>query len=167
MNAAKRAAFGGLFTAAALLCGYIEMLIPLQIGIPGVKLGLSNLVTVILLYTAGVPMAAAVLFARILLSALLFSNGAALLYSLAGGALSFLGMAVLKQKTALPVIAVSAFGGLLHNLGQLAAAALVLRSGALWYYLPVLVFSGILTGFLIGLPGSVLLPRFRKLLMKE
>ncbi len=167
MNAARRVAFGGLFTAAALLCGYIEMLIPLQFGVPGVKLGLSNLVTVLLLYTVGAPMAFAVLLCRILLSALLFSNGMALMYSIAGGVLSFLVMVFLKQKCRLPLFAVSACGGLFHNAGQLAVAALVLQSGAIAFYIPVLCAAGILTGLLIGLLVSILLPRFRKLLEKE
>lgn len=145
----KRIAAVGVFTALAMIFSYIEAILPLNIGIPGVKLGIANIVVVVALYRFGVKEAVGISFVRIFLMGLLFGNLMSLVYSLAGGALSLLGM-IICRRLGLSIIGVSAVGGVLHNLGQLAAAALLLQSLSLTYYLPVLQIAGLVTGILVG-----------------
>ena len=164
MSSGTKIAYGGLFCAAALLCGYIESLFPFSFGIPGIKLGLANAVVVLLLFAWNLPMAVTVSLVRILLSGLLFGNGASLLYSLAGGVFSLAVMAVLHRCGVRSPVPVSAIGGVTHNIGQLLMAALLLKSSAVWFYLPALVAAGAVTGVLIGVICSLLIPRVAPLL---
>lgn len=146
----EKIAYLGLLTALALIASYIELLIPLPIGIPGVKLGLANLVIVWALYSLKPGEALAVNGMRILLVGFLFGNLSMILYSLSGAALSFLCMYLAKRSEVFSVVGVSLIGGVFHNVGQLIAAMLVLETVSLVYYGPVLLLSGLLTGFLIG-----------------
>lgn len=141
----------GLLTALALIASYIECLIPLPIGIPGVKLGLANMVTVWALYTLKPEEALAVNIMRIFLAGFLFGNLSMILYSLAGAALSFACMYLAKKSNLFSVVGVSIIGGITHNLGQLIVAVLVLETVSLIYYGPILLLSGLVTGFLIGI----------------
>lgn len=141
----------GLLTALALIASYIELLIPLPIGIPGVKLGLANLIIVWALYTLRPGEALAVNGMRILLVGFLFGNLSMILYSLAGAVLSFVCMYFAKQSGLFSVIGVSVIGGIAHNIGQILVAMLVLETVSLVYYGPVLLLSGLATGFLIGI----------------
>lgn len=153
-----------MFLALALVAGYLETLVPINLGIPGVKLGLANIVNMILLYTAGFPAAMAIAMARVLLSGLLFANGFAIVYSGAGALLSMLAMAVLKKTGRFSATGVSIAGGVFHNLGQILVAMVVLETGALLYYLPVLIISGLATGLLIGLVSGMLIRRLEPLI---
>ena len=146
----ERIAQLGLLTALALIASYIELLIPLPVGIPGVKLGLANLIIVWSVYTLKPMEALAVNVMRILLAGFMFGNLSMILYSLAGAGLSFLCMCLAKKSGAFSIIGVSVIGGITHNIGQLAAAMLVLETASLAYYGPVLLLSGLATGFLIG-----------------
>ena len=146
----ERIAQLGLLTALALIASYIELLIPLPVGIPGVKLGLANLIIVWSVYTLKPMEALAVNVMRILLAGFMFGNLSMTLYSLAGAGLSFLCMCLAKKSGAFSIIGVSVIGGITHNIGQLAAAMLVLETASLAYYGPVLLLSGLATGFLIG-----------------
>lgn len=119
----KKTAYLGLFLALALICSYIESLIPFYFGIPGVKLGLANIVVVLMLYCTGAKSALAVSVLRILLSGFLFGNMFSILYSLAGGLASFLCMVLLKRSGRFRIISVSAAGGVTHNLGRCAHPA--------------------------------------------
>ena len=130
----RKPAFMGVFLALAMICSYIEMLIPFDFGIPGVKLGLTNIVVVLMLYSIGTKEAFCVSVIRIFLVGILFGNLIGILYSLGGGILSFL-----------------VAGGIAHNIGQILIAALVVSSHYVLYYFPVLLIAGLLTGFLIGL----------------
>ena len=152
----------GMITALAMIFGYIQTLIPLNFGVPGMKLGLSNIVTVTALYVMGAGPALAVTVLRIFLVSMTFGNMAALMYSLAGGLLSFLGMALLKKAKGFSVVGVSILGGALHNTGQLAVAMAVVENIRLASYLPVLLIGGTATGFLIGLASARIIPRLRK-----
>lgn len=156
---AKKTAFCGAMTAFALGISYVEAILPLDLGIPGAKPGLANLVSLFLLFSFGPTEAGAVLLARILLSALLFSGPIPLLYSLAGGVLSFLGMWLLRRTDRFSVTAVSMAGGVLHNVGQLAVAALLLGRATLRAWLPYLLLVGALTGAIVGLLTRLLLNR--------
>ena len=121
----RKPAFMGVFLALAMICSYIEMLIPFDFGIPGVKLGLTNIVVVLMLYSIGTKEAFCVSVIRIFLVGILFGNLIGILYSLGGGILSFLVMALLKKGNHLGCISVSVAGGIAHNIGQILIAALV------------------------------------------
>ena len=122
-----------------------ELLIPVPIGIPGVKLGLANMVTVWVLYALGPVEALAVNGMRILLAGFLFGSLSMILYSLAGAALSFLCMYLAEKSGMFSVT------GVMHNVGQLLVAVCVLETVSLLYYGPVLLAAGLITGLLIGI----------------
>lgn len=145
-----RAVQFGVFTALALLFSYIESLIPFHIGIPGVKLGLANLIIVLALYKTDYKQAYLLSVTRVILAGFLFGNMFSILYSLAGGILSLSMMIFAKRKEGLSVIGVSVVGGVFHNVGQILMAMLVTESWKLLYYLPVLLIFGIITGVVIG-----------------
>lgn len=155
----KKIALYGLFLALALVASYIERLIPLNPGIPGVKLGLSNIVTMVLLYTVGIQAAVLISALRILLSGLLFGSGFAMVYSTAGAALSMIAMAILKKTRRFGYIGVSVAGGVFHNIGQILVAIVVLETSTLIYYLPILIISGLTAGVVIGIISGILIRR--------
>lgn len=154
---AKRVAKVGVFVALAMVFSYIEVLIPFSVGIPGVKLGLANLVIVIGLYWMTPQETFLISMIRILLMGLLFGSGVSLTYSLAGGLLSFCMMLVLKKSKLFSMIGVSIIGGVSHNIGQIIAAAVVLESVKIATYLPVLIVAGIMTGAVIGIVAGRIL----------
>lgn len=158
-----KAAYFGVFTALALIFSYVETLIPIHIGIPGVKLGLANLIVVIALYRMGLREAYVLSVVRVILAGFLFGNLFAILYSLAGGLLSLTVMVFLKKTEKFSVLGVSMAGAVFHNIGQLIMAAIVLESLSITYYLPVLMISGIVTGLLIGIVANEMLKRVRSL----
>ena len=158
-NRKNRAAVFGVFTALALIFSYVELLIPINFGIPGAKLGLANLVIVIVLYKTDWKEALLLSVVRIILAGFLFGNLFGILYSLAGGILSLAVMTLLKKTGAFSVIGVSMAGGVSHNVGQLIIAMLVVETYAVGYYLPVLLVAGLVTGFLIGVAAGEMLKR--------
>ena len=149
-----KVAYLGVFLALALICSYVESLIPFYFGIPGVKLGLTNIVVVLMLYCVGTKEAFAISMLRIVLAGFLFGNLFSILYSLAGGMFSFLVMYLLKRTGKLGVLPVSVAGGMSHNIGQIAVAAFVVENINIFYYLPVLFVAGIVTGLLIGVAAQ-------------
>lgn len=154
-----RAVQFGVFTALALLFSYIESLIPFHIGIPGVKLGLANLIIVVVLYKTEYKQAYLLSVTRVILAGFLFGNLFSILYSLAGGLLSLSMMILAKRKDGYSVIGVSVIGGVFHNVGQILMAMLVTESWKLIYYLPVLLLFGVLTGIVIGVVSKEMLNR--------
>ena len=154
-----RVAVFGVFTALALIFSYVELLIPINFGIPGAKLGLANLVIIIVLYKTDWKEALLLSVVRIVLAGFLFGNLFGILYSLAGGSLSLAVMAFLKRSGAFSIIGVSMAGGVSHNVGQLIMAMLVVETYAVGYYLPVLLIAGLITGTLIGIAGREMLKR--------
>ena len=159
---ARLASFG-VFVALALIFSYIETLIPFQIGIPGGKLGLANLVIVIALYRMPVGEVYLLSGVRVVLTGFLFGNLMSILYSLAGGILSLTVMWGMKRIRSVSILGVSIAGGVFHNIGQLLAAALMVETYGVFSYLPVLLISGLLTGFVIGLAAGEMLKRIRSL----
>ncbi len=147
----KKVARLGIFVALAMVFSYIEVLIPFHFGIPGVKLGIANVVVVAGLYLLSVPEVLMISVVRIVLSGLLFGNGVSILYSLAGGMLSFFAMWLLKKVKGFSLVGVSIAGGVMHNVGQLMAAAWILGNLRIAVYFPVLLVAGLLTGSMIGL----------------
>lgn len=158
-SAGQTCALLGMLLALALLCSYVETLIPISFGIPGIKLGLANLVVLLALYRLGAGEALMISAARIFLAGFLFGNLASILYSLAGGLLSFLVMFFLKKILNMGLLPVSVAGGIFHNLGQVLVAALVVENLNLLYYMSILFFAGTVTGGLIGLVAGELLKR--------
>ena len=155
----NKVAYMGVFLALALICSYVESLIPISFGIPGVKLGLTNIVVVLMLYCIGAKEALAVSVCRIVLAGFLFGNLFSILYSLAGGLLSFLIMWAVKRTGKLGILPVSVCGGIFHNIGQLAVAALVVENYNVFYYLSVLLLAGAATGLAIGVVAQELIIR--------
>ena len=159
-----RAAYFGIFTALALILGYVELLIPIHFGIPGAKLGLANLITILVLYKMGWKEAFLLSVARVVLGGFIFSNLFSILYSLAGGILSLIVMGILKKTGKFTVVGVSVCGG---NVGQLAVAMAVVQTYEVGYYFPVLLIAGLLTGMLIGMISAEVLKRTKNLRLKE
>ena len=155
----RKLAFLGLSIALAMILSFVESQIPVFTAVPGMKLGLPNLVMVFLLYRVGWKETVAVSLVRVLLVSLLFGNAQSLVFSLAGAVLSLAGMALLKKSRLFSPVAVSVTGGGLHNIGQIIAACLWTGTAQIAYYLPVLLLSGIAAGILIGLLSGLLLKR--------
>ena len=161
MSKVKRIALFGMLTALAFTLSYLETLIPVSVGVPGVKLGLANLVVVTALYTLSPFEAFALSFVRVLLAALTFGNAYSVLYSLAGSLLSFFVMWAVK-KSKLSIVGVSMLGGVCHNIAQIAVAAVVMSTVRIVYYLPILLVSGLVTGFLTGVLSKSVCERIKK-----
>lgn len=155
----NRAAYFGVFTALALIFSYVETLIPINFGIPGVKLGLANLVIVMVLYKTDFKEALLLSVTRVILAGFIFGNLFSILYSLAGGVLSLIMMNALRCRESFSVIGVSIAGGVSHNIGQLIVAMLVVETYQVGYYLPVLLIAGTLTGAVIGIVCREVLKR--------
>lgn len=151
---AGQIAFSGLMLALTLVLSYVESLLPLTIGIPGVKLGLANLAVLLTLYASGWRMALGIDVLRVVLSGFLFGNFAAILYSMAGALVSF-GVMVFLKRFRFSMSTVSIAGGVFHNLGQLVVAVCVVENIHLFYYLPWLIVAGMITGALIGIVARV------------
>ena len=157
----------GLLTALGLIIGYIEFLIPIPLGIPGVKPGFSNIVIVWALYSLGPWEALMINGMRIFLSGFLFGNFSMILYSLAGAAVSFLCMCLAKKSGLFSMTGVSMIGGAMHNMGQLLVAMAVLETVSLVYYGPVLLAAGVITGLLIGIVTGEVKKRIPAALVKK
>ena len=152
----------GLCTSLALILAYVEVLLPpLYAAVPGIKLGLPNIVIVFVLYSFGLPSAAAVSLVRMILVSILFGNVMALAYSAAGALLSLAVMALLKKPDLFSVTGVSVVGGVLHNVGQILMAMYLFKTVQLGYYLIVLSVTGTISGILIGLCGAVAIKRIK------
>ena len=160
---AKRTAFLGLSIALAMIFSFVESRVPTFIPIPGVKLGLCNVVVIFTLFTLGAPSAICVSLLRVILSSILFGNAAAFFYSLAGAILSLGAMILLGRLRFFSEIGISVVGGVTHNVGQLLMAWLILGTGGVMYYLPVLLIAGSIAGALIGLLSAYLCKRASKL----
>lgn len=159
----SKVAYFGVFTALALIFSYVETLIPIQFGIPGVKLGLANLIIVIALYRMKLSEAYILSIVRVLLAGFIFGNYFSIIYSLAGGILSLTVMALLRKKGGFSVIGVSIAGGVFHNIGQLIVASVIVETFSVMYYVPVLLIAGLVTGLLIGIASDGMLKRLANL----
>jgi heptaprenyl diphosphate synthase len=145
--------------ALAMILSYIESFIPLSFAVPGIKLGLANIVVIFVLYKFGWKEAIVVSLLRILWLAILFGNMLTLAYSVAGGILSLAAMILLKKTDRFSTVGISVTGGILHNVGQIAVAAIVMETAQIVYYLPVLCVSGIAAGVAVGVVAAILIKR--------
>ena len=159
-NNTARAAFLGIAAAAALLLSYVEFVLPpLYAAIPGIKLGLPNVIIIYLLYTADVRSAALVSFVRIGVAAILFGSAMTLIYSVSGAVLSLAVMGILKKSDRLSAVGVSVAGGTAHNLGQILTAMVLLDTPQIALYMIVLCVTGTVSGIFIGLCGAQMIQR--------
>ena len=159
----KRVAFLGMCIALSMILSFVESQIPPLMAVPGVKMGLPNIVMVFMLYKIGAKETAIVSILRVILVGILFGTPLSMIYSLVGAALSLIGMILLKKTNLFAPITVSVAGGILHNIGQIATACLVMETAQIAYYLPVLLISGTVAGILIGLTAAMILKRLDKM----
>lgn len=162
MNKTIKIATYGLLIALAFILSYIETLIPLNFTIPGMKLGLANLVVIIALYGMGGKEAFTLSMLRIVLVSLSFGNLSSMAFSIAGGFLSYLAMVLFKKFKLFSMTGVSIIGGVTHNIGQIVVAIFVVENINIIYHLPILLISGAVTGTLIGIVGALILNRIKK-----
>lgn len=148
-----------LCVALAMVLSFVESQIPSFVAIPGVKLGLANIAVVFVLYKLGWREAVVISLVRVFMMALLFGSAASLIYSTAGAVLSLSGMILLKKSKVFSHIAVSVVGGVLHNVGQIAMACIILETNLITYYLPFLMLSGVLAGIVVGLLAAIMIKR--------
>lgn len=160
MNTKKIAQYG-LFLALALVLSYLETLLPFFVAVPGVKLGLANIVTILVLYQGGPKQALAFTLLRVLMAGVLFSGISGILYGLAGGCVSVFAMALAKRIPSFSILGVSMSGAVFHNLGQIVVACFVVETANLMYYFPILCISGLVTGVITGFL-SFLLMKYQK-----
>lgn len=160
----KHIAYLGLLLTLALILSYVESLIPIFVSVPGVKLGLANLVVLICLYSFPAKYAFLISGMRVLLAGLLFGNVFSILYSLAGAFLSLVVMLLAKKIFKLGILGVSILGGIFHNVGQLLVAIAVVSNYRIGYLFPYLLLSGILTGAIIGFIANCVVPYLKKIL---
>lgn len=151
MEKKNKVAYLGVLTALALIFSYVESLIPVYFAVPGIKLGLANVVVVLVLYQMGVKEAYLVSTVRVILAGFMFGNLMSILFSLAGCSLSILAMYFLYKKPSFSVIGVSVIGAVFHNLGQVIVAMIIVESFSVMYYFAVLMISGVVTGIIIGI----------------
>lgn len=159
----KRIPLIGLFVALAFVLSYLEYCIPFSVGIPGVKLGLANLVVIIALFILKPADAFLIQLVRIVLAGFTFGSLSSMFYALVGGIGSYVVMVILLKTKWFSPTGISVAGGVSHNIFQLMVACFALETSQLFYYLPVLLLSGTIAGTLIGLMGSLLIRRLKKI----
>lgn len=160
----KKIASYGLFIALAFIFSYIESLIPLPFPVPGIKLGLANIVVIIAIYGIGVKEAFVLSMVRILLVGFTFRDPSTLAFSFAGGILSWLTMAIFLKLKFFSIVGVSIIGGIAHNIGQIVVAIIYVNNLNLIYYLPFLMVSGVVSGAMIGVLGALIIKRLKRFL---
>ncbi|MBO5682745.1 MAG: Gx transporter family protein [Clostridia bacterium] len=159
----KAVASLGVFTALALLLSYVEFLLPpLFVAVPGIKIGLPNVIIILALYMVGLRSAITISLLRVILSSILFGNAMVFAYSIAGAILSITVMAILKKTDILSPVGVSVAGGVAHNMGQTIVAVILLDTPQIAYYMIVLTLTGIASGAFVGLLGGFLMKRIPK-----
>ena len=155
----KRLATDAMFLTLALVVSYIEVLIPIAVGIPGIKLGLANGVIMVLLFFTTWIRTLEISVIRVVLAGFLFGNPMTIAYSLAGGILSLIVMGILKKIKGFSSVGISVGGGVAHNIGQLSIAVILMENTKIYYYAPVLLLTGTIAGVMIGVFSGVLVKK--------
>ena len=162
MSKSKKITFLAILVTLALMLSFIESQIPPIVPIPGIKIGLTNVIVLFVLYKFGIKEACLVSIVRVGLVSLLFGNFQSMLFSLSGAALALVGMSLLKRVPKFSLIGVSVVGAVCHNVGQIIMACIIMETNIIVYYLPFLLISGTVTGVVIGVVGGLLISRFDK-----
>ena len=148
-----------LTVSFALILSFIESRIPAFVAIPGVKVGLANIAVIFTLYKFGIKEAISVSIVRVLLVSMLFGSPISMIYSITGAVLSLLVMFLLKSLTPVSEVVVSVSGGIMHNVGQIGAASVMLGTNVVAYYLPYLLLSGTIAGIVVGIASALLIQK--------
>ena len=148
--------------ALAIIFSYVEFLIPINLGIPGIKLGLANLVIVIALYTLELGDVWIISILRILIIGFMFGSGMSIIYSLAGAVVSLIVMALMKKINGFSIMGISMIGAVAHNMGQIVVAMFVVENTSILYYVPALLIAGLITGGIIGIVSKRVLTVIKK-----
>ena len=156
---ASKLSLAALSVSLAMILSFVESQIPAFVAIPGVKIGLTNIVVIYALYKLGWKYAAVISFVRILLVGILFGNGVSIAYSLAGATVSFVVMVLLMRAKVFSTAAVSVAGGVMHNMAQIGMACIIMETNLLTYYAPFLLISGTLAGIAIGVISAIMIKR--------
>lgn len=151
----------GMMVAVAFVLSYIESMLPLNFGVPGIKAGFSNIVVIFALFNFNPLTTFCIAVVRIVLCGFTFGSLSGMLYSLAGGILSFLVMLILKKTQKFSIYGISIAGGVFHNIGQILVAAVILQNRLILYYLPFLILGGIIAGTIVGIIGAILIKRLK------
>lgn len=159
-------AYLGVLLAFALILSYIESLIPFQFGIPGIKLGLTNLAVILCIYLIGYREALLLTLSKAVICGFLFGNLTMILYSLSGAFFSCIIMMVMVKSDKFHLPSVSAAGGVMHNMGQVAVAYVTVKTYGILYYIPMLILSGLITGILIGIAASLVMPYIKRAIVR-
>lgn len=159
----QRIALSGLLVALMLVLGYVESLLPVAAGIPGIKLGLSNGILIFAVYMLGIPTAFVLMVLKVVLSGLMFGGVSAMMYAFAGGLVSMIFMALLSRIKGVHVVVVSMVGGLMHNVGQVGLAMVMLGTPKLMYYMAILMVVGLGCGALTGVCASSVMKHLKAL----
>ncbi len=154
-HSTRSVAFCGMFTAVAIVMGYIESFIVVPGLLPGMKLGLANCVILFVLMRYGVGWAALVSIVRIIVVNSLLGNMTAVAFSLAGAALSILVMSLLKKSGRFSMVGMSLAGGVAHNLGQVLVAMVIFENVGMFYYFPALIVTGVVAGIFVGIAAGL------------
>lgn len=158
----KRIANMAMLVALAIIFSYVEFLIPINLGIPGIKLGLANLVIVIALYTLELGDVWIISILRILIIGFMFGSGMSIIYSLAGAVVSLIVMALMKKINGFSIMGISMIGAVAHNMGQIVVAMFVVENTSILYYVPALLIAGLITGGIIGIVSKRVLTVIKK-----
>ena len=145
----------------AMILSYVESRIPAFVAIPGIKVGLANIAVIFTLYRFGVKEAITVSLIRVFLVSFLFGSIPSMIYSISGAVLSLTAMILLKKLTPLTEVAISVTGGVMHNIGQIIAASIMLSTNVVVYYLPFLLVSGTIAGIVVGIASAILIKRIK------
>ena len=159
---AKKIALYGILIALAMVLSFVETLIPIPLPVPGIKLGLANLVTIVGLYLAGIPGTVCVTVLRVVLVGLSFGNLYSMIYGLSGSFLSLFVMAIMKRYHLFSQVGISILGGVFHNIGQLIFAAVIVQTAGVFVYMPALLTTGCIAGAIIGILGGIMTERLIK-----
>lgn len=158
-NNTRRLTTLALTVSFALILSFVESRIPAFVAIPGIKVGLANIAVIFTLYKFGIKEAVAVSLVRVLLVSMLFGSPISMIYSISGAVLSLSAMFILKNLTPVSTVVVSVSGGILHNIGQIGAASVMLGTNVVTYYLPFLLLSGTIAGIVVGVASAVLIEK--------
>ena len=158
-NVARKVALYGILIALAMVMSFVESLIPIPIPVPGVKLGLANLVTITGLYLVGIRGTICVTILRVVLVGLSFGNPYSMIYGLSGSFLSLLVMSLAKKNNWFSQVGISVLGGVFHNIGQITFAACIVQTPGVYFYLPSLLIAGCIAGVVIGVLGGIMTER--------
>ncbi|MDD8049568.1 MAG: Gx transporter family protein [Thomasclavelia sp.] len=165
-NRTKKIITCALLISVSLILSYIENILPMSYFVPGAKIGLANIVTLLTIYTLSPKESFIILITRIIIMGLVFTNAYMMIYSLVGGLLAYLVMFIMFKSNAFSIIIVSIGGATAHNIGQLLVASIFFSTTSFIYYLPYLLIIGVITGLIVGIINVLILNRFKVIVDK-